>query len=64
MFNNYEELACVWCKKKFFGRKPAEGGMVLCIDCLQKQELKVVNNSDKIPNDVERELLGGRGEDE
>lgn len=64
MFNNYEALKCDKCRKAYIGRKPAEGGITLCPDCVASNELPVVNEGDKVPETVHDEVKDGRAEDE
>lgn len=58
MFDNYEELKCDICKKTFEGRRPAEGGDILCPECIFKDELVVVGESEDIPESVLKEKGG------
>lgn len=64
MFTNYEALKCSKCDKEFIGRKPAEGGEILCPDCIASNELPVVNEGDKIPKTVNDEHKDGRAKDD
>jgi len=59
MFNNYEALKCDICNKAFMGRRPAEGGDILCPECLSADELPVVIDVDNIPDSVRNEFEGG-----
>lgn len=64
MFSDHEELTCSICGKIFMGRRPAEGGCILCPECLSADELSVVNLGDDIPETVNDEFncTGGGGE--
>ena len=64
MFNKYEPLLCVLCGSSFAGRKPTEGGDVLCPGCLAEDELKVISGEADIPPTVKNEVEGGRGDAE
>lgn len=61
MFDNYEELTCIICEKAFVGRRPGDGGDILCFDCISSNELPVVNDGDDIPNTVHDEISSGGG---
>lgn len=62
MFSNHEELTCEVCGEIFMGRKPAEGGLIICAKCLSVAELPVVNDGDNIPDTVHDEVAFGGGE--
>ena len=64
MFNNYELLACELCEKEFMGRRPAEGGDILCPECLQADETVVLQSGDTLPEEVKAEFANGRGDTE
>lgn len=63
IFDNYESLKCDVCSKDFIGRKPAEGGDILCPECLLGMSLSLVDEGDPIPSTVVQETHGGRGND-
>ena len=64
MFNNYESLTCELCGKEFTGRRPAEGGDILCPACLESDETPVLQPGDQLPSEVLAEMEDGRGDDE
>jgi len=65
IFSNYEALKCDVCEKSFMGRKPAEGGEILCPECLESGAIPVTDLGDEIPDSVDEELQeAGGGEDE
>jgi len=64
MFKDYKTITCGPCGKTFEGREPAEGGDCWCPECRAEKELPIVNEGDKVPKSVDKELEGGRGEDE
>jgi len=52
MFDGYEKIKCVKCNKVFSGRRPPDGISVLCPDHMRESELPLIDDGDKIPNDV------------
>ena len=64
MFTAYEALQCESCRAAFLGRKPAEGGSVLCPECLEAGEIPVIDDPEAIPPQVLAEIKNGRGKDE
>lgn len=63
MFNNYEPLICNTCSKEFIGRKPSEGGNILCPDCIDVTILPVINEGGSMPSAVYTEIKGGKGDE-
>jgi hypothetical protein len=61
MFSNYEALQCAKCETAFSGRRPAIGGLILCLECLSAKALPVVNEGDPCPASVMDEISGGKG---
>lgn len=64
MFIDYESLTCELCGKEFMGRRPAEGGDILCPECLASDELVLLLAGDDLPVDTLNEFEDGRGDDE
>ena len=60
MFTDYEPLRCSICGHAFMGRKPADGGDILCPECLGRMEESVINDHNSIPADVLAEISGGK----
>ena len=63
MFVDYENLTCVLCGKEFDGRRPSEGGDILCPECLEGDELPVLKPGDSLPAEVKAEFENGRGDE-
>jgi len=64
MFDNYEPLSCVLCGIQFLGRKPVEGGDALCPICLMTDELEIITADATVPEIVDHEFTGGKGDAE
>lgn len=55
IFEDYKKLKCIGCKKFFSGREPSGSGPSLCPDCLKSKELPLINDGDKIPENMGRD---------
>lgn len=59
-FNDYEDLICFGCNKKFIGRKAAENfKQYLCASCKKKEMLPLVKEGDLVPKEAYDELTEG-----
>ena len=63
MFSNYEALNCKGCEKAFMGRRPADGGVILCPECIDADTLPVINDNESVSGAVLAEFENGSGDD-
>jgi len=64
MVDNYEALSCAKCGSAFLGRKPAEGGAILCHECMKAEMLQELQRGAEVPGTVASEMEGGKGDAE